>query len=214
MTCPLCFSRETELYHTDQDRDYLLCPQCSLVFVPPKFHLPPEEEKARYDLHQNDPSQLGYRRFLSRLMDPLTDRVHPPARGLDFGSGPGPTLSVMLEDKGYDMTIFDKYYAHEPGRLQATYDFITCTEVVEHLPSPKKTFDLFQAMLRPGGWLGVMTKLTHNAKRFANWHYIQDPTHICFFSRETFVWLAQALKLHLEFAGDDVILLQRSQRQR
>jgi len=209
LSCPLCACRETEAYHTDRYRDYLLCSRCGLVFVPPEFHLSPVQEKARYDLHRNDPDDAGYRRFLSRLLKPLMDRVPPPAEGLDFGSGPGPALPVMLREQGYGMSLFDPYYADDPSLFEQTFDFITCTEVMEHLASPGRSLACLRTMLRPGGWLGIMTKLVLGPGRFADWHYIRDPTHVCFFSRETFVWLAEHLDLRLEFAASDVILLQR-----
>ncbi len=207
--CPLCASTDASTYHADRQRSYMSCPICGLVFVPSGFHLSPEHERARYDQHRNDPADPGYREFLSRLAHPLTARVPPPAEGLDFGCGPGPALPAMLEEQGYDVELFDPYYANEPSRLEGSYDFITCSEVLEHLANPWQTLIQLRTMLRPGGWLGIMTKLVLSPERFAGWHYIRDPTHICFFSRETFVWLADALELHLEFVDSDVILLQR-----
>ncbi|MGB2360319.1 MAG: methyltransferase, partial [Porticoccaceae bacterium] len=59
-------------------------------------------EKAIYDQHQNSPDDLQYRRFLSRLTEPLLERLGPCSRGLDFGCGPGPTLSVMMAEQGHD----------------------------------------------------------------------------------------------------------------
>ena len=69
--CPLCRGTRSELFHSSERRKpirrYLRCPDCGLVHVPPDQRLPPEAEKARYDLHENDPADAGYRRFLARL---------------------------------------------------------------------------------------------------------------------------------------------------
>ena len=46
---------------------------------------------------------------------------------------------------------------------------------------------------------------------FSRWHYKQDPTHVSFFSRETFTWLAARDGLTVEFIGNDVIILQKSE---
>ncbi|MDC7233873.1 MAG: class I SAM-dependent methyltransferase [Spirochaetales bacterium] len=207
--CPLCSSNQTDEYYEDRKRPYRFCPQCALVFVPPSSHLSEEEEKKVYDLHENDPEDRGYRRFLSRLADPLSERVTPGSRGLDFGCGPGPALTAMLEERGYRMSLFDKYYRNDPEVLNTLYDFICTTEVVEHLRSPGKVFEELFNRLVPGGLLAVMTKLVIDKDAFSKWHYIQDPTHICFFSRETFEYIAGQFNGRCDFIGKDVIMIQK-----
>ena len=98
-------------YASDKIRNYVSCGKCRLVFVPNKFHLSASDEKEIYDQHQNNPDDSGYRVFLSRLLTPLVERLEPNRTGLDFGSGPGPTLSVMLSEKGHEMDIYDPFYA-------------------------------------------------------------------------------------------------------
>ena len=44
---------------------------------------------------------------------------------------------------------------------------------------------------------------------FSRWHYIQDQTHVCFFSLATFQWLADLWDGELEVIGNDVILLRK-----
>ncbi|XKE44361.1 class I SAM-dependent methyltransferase [Halomonas organivorans] len=208
-TCPLCASAEPAPYHRDARRDYLQCRQCDLVFVPSRQRLSPAEEKAVYDHHENSPDDPGYRRFLARLFDPLAARLAPGARGLDFGAGPGPTLSVMFEEAGHPMAIYDPFYAPDERVLTGRYDFITATEVVEHLFAPGRELERLAGLLAPGGWLGLMTKRVRSAEAFAGWHYILDPTHVCFFSEATFRWLAERLDMAVTFPADDVVLLQR-----
>jgi len=207
--CPLCGSPDSRDWFEDRRRPYLRCQQCQLVFVPPAYHLEPEQEKAEYDLHDNNPGDPGYRRFLSRLCQPLCERFPDPSRGLDFGSGPGPTLSLMLAEAGHGMAIYDPFYAPDREVLEQDYDFITATEVVEHLRRPGRELACLWSRLRPGGYLGIMTKLVKDREAFAGWHYKSDPTHICFFSRPTWQWWADLQAAQLEFVADDVILLQR-----
>ena len=66
-TCPLCGRTSIVPYHRDKARGYLNCRSCNLVFVPPAQHLSAADEKACYDLHDNQPGDPGYRRFLDRL---------------------------------------------------------------------------------------------------------------------------------------------------
>lgn len=207
--CPLCRSSSPESFFEDTNRTYRRCPDCKLVFVPKTYWLSPEAERATYDRHQNDAHDQGYRRFLSRLAMPLLQRLGTHQTGLDFGCGPGPTLSVLLEAHGHRVELYDPFYYNKPAVFSNSYDFICATEVVEHLYDPHKTFSALFRMLKPGGWLGIMTKLVIDARAFKNWHYIRDMTHVGFFSRSTFAFLAQRFNARLNFVADDVILLNK-----
>jgi hypothetical protein len=212
MTCPLCTQAGAEFYVEDKFRRYYQCSNCQLVFVPPQFFLSPAQEKAEYDLHENSPDDPRYRQFLSRLFEPMNNRLAPNSHGLDFGSGPGPTLSLLFEEAGHRMTIFDPFYAKDPSVFLSNYDFITATEVFEHLHFPKREIFRLWNGLTLDGILGIMTKLVSSRDAFVNWHYKNDPTHVCFYSRPTFEWLAHQLSADLLFIGNDVILLVKEKR--
>lgn len=207
--CPLCLSDQTNVHAKDKHRSYCHCSHCELVFVPGCFHLCADDEKAIYDQHENHPEDEGYQKFLSRLMTPLLAHLRPSAKGLDFGCGPGPTLSLMLKQRGFDMGVFDPFYANHPEALARQYDFITTTEVVEHLSQPAAVFEQLFNMLRPEGVLGIMTKTIPSLDNFSDWHYTRDPTHITFYAQESFRYLAKQYQYQVEFAGSDVILMTR-----
>lgn len=204
--CPLC-DHPAKVLTKDRSRDYLRCECCDLIFVPSKLHLSPEEEKSRYDFHQNDPADSNYRTFLSRLFHPLENKLEPGSCGLDFGSGPGPTLSIMFEEAGYDCAVYDLYYAPDPAVLNKQYDFLSCSETIEHLYNPREEFEHFLKRMKPGGWIGIMTQLHDEAPApFERWHYKDDDTHVCFFSTHTFQWLEKTYGLQLEFHPKGVVL--------
>lgn len=209
LACPLCREEDARAYHQDRFREYYRCPACCLVFVPHWQFLPAEEEKKRYDQHRNSPDDPDYRGFLGRLFLPLRQRLAPGSEGLDFGSGPGPTLSLMFEEAGHSMTIFDPFYADHPAALERRYDFITTTEVVEHLHDPGRELDRLWACLKEGGWLGIMTGHAGDEEAFSQWYYKKDPTHVCFFSRRTFAWLARRWETEAVFLENDVVLLRK-----
>ncbi len=209
MNCILCKSSATHHLHSNDLYTYLLCQQCDLVFVHPEERLSPEREKQRYDQHENDPEDERYREFLSQLFDPLKKKLTPNSYGLDFGAGPGPTLSIMLEEAGHIMEIYDPYYAKNPSIFENRYDFITSTETVEHFYNPGDEFQKLWAMLKPGGYFGIMTLLRPNDVPFSEWHYTHDETHVSFYSKKTFHWLADQLNAQLSFEGDRVIILQK-----
>lgn len=208
--CPLCSAASVSEFCRDRRRDYFRCRICYLVFVPPAQYLSAQDEKAEYDLHRNHPNDPGYRRFLSRLFRPLQANLIPGSQGLDFGCGPGPALSLMFEAAGHRMTLYDPFYARQPAVLESRYDFITASEVVEHLHHPGQELDRLWGILEPGGSLGLMTKLVVDRAAFARWHYKNDPSHVCFFSRPTFTWLADKWQAELAFVGKDVMLFHKN----
>ena len=209
--CPLCHYPESHHYFEDKRRAYLQCQQCELVFVNPEQRLDAKAEKAHYDLHENDPNDAGYRTFLSRVTNPILERIEPSSTGLDFGCGPGPTLSLMMEEQGHNMSLYDLYYHPSTEVLGRTYDFMTATEVIEHLYHPDQVWQQWLNLVKPGGWIGLMTKMVIDVEAFAKWHYKNDPTHVVFFSRNSFKYLAERDQLKLEFIGNDVILLRKTQ---
>jgi hypothetical protein len=209
LSCPLCRAQTVSEFSSDNRRDYRRCGACKLLFVPAAQHLCAADEKKRYDLHRNAPGDDGYRRFLSRLYLPLHQRIAPASSGLDFGSGPEPVLSRIFAEAGHSMTLFDPYYENAPAALEKQYDFIATSEVVEHLREPGLELDRLWGCLKPGGWLGVMTKFAVGRDEFPRWYYKDDPTHICFFSRETFAFLAAAWGAELIIPEEDVALFRK-----
>lgn len=208
MPCPLCAAPAHWLLD-DRKRSYWQCEKCLMVHVPKRWQLSAEQEKAEYDRHENHPDDPGYRRFLSRLAEPLLQRLPAASSGLDFGCGPGPALAVMLREHGHQVALHDLYYHPNPEALRQQWDFITATEVVEHLAAPREVLEQLWQCLKPGGWLGLMTKRVSNPEAFRTWHYKSDPTHICFFSEQSFRWLATRWQAELEVIGADVVLLRK-----
>ena len=207
--CPLC-GGYSSLYCVDKSRQYYCCSRCQLVFVPKHFHLNSEQEKAEYDKHQNVVDDKGYRRFLSRLYEPVSKRIKPKSRGLDFGCGPGPALAQMFTESGCSMALYDVFYSPDKAVLAQTYHFITATEVVEHLSNPALVLDQIWSLVEPGGLLGLMTKRVKDQLAFSAWHYKNDPTHICFFHEKTFRFLAEKWDCNLSIIADDVVIFEKS----
>ena len=175
ITCPLCFSEKNSKFHQDDFRKYHQCINCRFVFVPFKYHLSASEEKERYDSHNNNPKDPRYRDFLSQLTNPLNDLISDGSLGLDFGCGPGPTLSVMLEEQGYSVELYDKYYANDHSVLDKEFDFITLTEVLEHLYDPIFELERLTSILKPMGVLAIMTQTLTKDVDFKTWYYKNDP---------------------------------------
>jgi 2-polyprenyl-3-methyl-5-hydroxy-6-metoxy-1,4-benzoquinol methylase len=173
-------------------------------------HPKPSRERAEYTQHQNDPHQPGYRRFLRRLLDPLRQRLPPQANGLDYGSGPGPAIKTIMAQWGFQVVNYDPFFAPDQTVLGQQYDFITCTEVAEHFHQPRQNFERLNRLLKTGGWLGLMTEEMTANHRFANWWYVRDPTHVCFYKRSTLRWLAHHFGWQMDTPRKNVILYHKN----
>jgi SAM-dependent methyltransferase len=173
----------------------LLCPACRLIFVDPREHLPLEQERTRYQLHQNSGADAGYVRFLEQVLQPLLPRLTPAMRGLDYGCGPHPVLVQLLRQRGLHCEGYDPLFADHP--LQPPYDFILSTECFEHFRTPQRDIARICALLVPGGWLGIMTELWTSLDRFATWAYTRDRTHVVFYHLHTLHWIAARFGLEL-----------------
>ena len=180
-----------------------------MVFVAAQDQLSFSAEKSEYDHHQNSEGDLGYLNFLRRLADPLVARMPAASVGLDIGCGPGPVLQSWLQAQGFEVAVYDKFYARDEVVLQKKYDFVCATEVVEHFRQPGFSLLAMWQLLKPGGYLALMTKRVIDRDAFSRWHYKNDLTHVSFFSDESFNWLAARLNAQLEFIGKDVVFLQK-----
>lgn len=207
--CPLCRADATRHLLRAEGRDYWRCGRCEARFLDPRHHPSPEAERACYLIHRNDPGDAGYRRFLSKLAEPLLARLPPGARGLDYGCGPGPALAAMLAEAGHETALYDPFFHPDPAPLAGRYDFVTCSEVAEHFHRPAEEFERLTGLVRPGGWLAIMTCFQSDDGRFRDWHYRRDPTHVIFYREATLRHLADSYGWSCDIPVKDVALLQR-----
>lgn len=209
LDCPVCRAREVRHFDTIGGTDYWRCVACEATFVDPSQFLSRDAEYAVYLHHENDPADARYRTFLSKLADPVLTKLQPGSRVLDFGCGPGPALAAMLGEAGHDVRLYDPFFCLDRDALTQSYDAITCTEVAEHFHHPADEFDRLDGLLRPGGWLAVMTNFMTEDARFANWHYRKDPTHVVFYRAATFRTIAAQRGWHCEIPVKDVALMRK-----
>lgn len=209
--CPLCKSQRTTLYldlsHHKNGRKYYECSECSLVYADDSSWLNPQEEKERYENHINDPLDNAYRNFLDKLLIPLAPHLSKGAEGLDFGCGPGPTISTMMGERGFKMNNYDPFFHDDKSVLERKYDFITCTEVLEHMFRPMIELKLLRSIVNEKGVVGLMTEFVPAKEKFSSWYYKNDPTHVSFYSKKTFEWIAAQLDCEVQFEGNSVAIL-------
>ncbi len=196
MNCILCQQYIPAEYQLLEQ--YWHCPICDLRFLDPKFRLSSDEEKSRYALHNNDIEDVGYQKFIQPLILALNDKIkiriqlnQTPLLGLDFGCGTGPIFASEIQKQNLPIHInlYDPYFHADESALNTTYDFIGATEVVEHFYQPHLEFQQLHDLLKPGGFIGIMTLLIDETIDFKNWFYRKDPTHVVFYSKMTFAWI-------------------------
>ena len=205
--CGLCGSSAADPFHIAAGpRHYYQCRQCALVYLHPSQRLSLQDEHERYQLHRNDAADSGYIRFLQRLAEPMMERLPAGARGLDVGCGPTPALSALFTAAGFPCAAYDPLFVPDVAPLSDRYDFLTCSEVVEHAHDPADLFTRLGGLLLPGGLLGVMTRFHGHEAPFATWWYRRDPTHVCFYSEPTMRWIAGHYGWTVEFPRPHVAL--------
>jgi len=207
--CIVCRAPRCRHFARLESRLYWRCPGCQATFLDSAQQPAREAEAAEYALHENDPDEPGYRRFLSRLTTRLFPLLPAGARGLDYGCGPGPALPAMASEQGFDMQAHDPLFGPELPEPGEGFDFITCTEVWEHFHAPWQEFPRLDRLLRPGGWLGVMTCFQTDDARFANWHYRRDPTHVVFYREATMHRIASLMGWECRIPVKDVVLFRK-----
>lgn len=196
--CPLCFhTRSVLIFEGDKrsgQREFYNCLYCDLVYTPKKYLPECNTEKIRYEEHNNDIADYRYRKFLSKLTNEIKPFINKKMKGLDYGSGPQPALAEMMREEGYDVKTYDPFFHPDTNILSLQFDFITCTEVVEHFHNPKAEFDKLFKMLKTNGVLGIMTEIPDDWKDFDKWYYKNDITHVVFYSMKTMEYIAKQYK--------------------
>jgi hypothetical protein len=115
----------------------------------------------------------------------------------------------MFEKAGFPMRVYDPIFFEDNEALSLRYDFVTCTEAVEHFHFPEREFARLDGLLKAGGLLGVMTQMLRSWSDFPKWYYPRDPTHVCFYSRTTMEWIGARWNWECEFPSDSVTLFRK-----
>ncbi len=206
--CPLCHNTDTSLFHRNKKRDMYTCSHCQLIFSDATSHLPPQVEKNRY-LESNRKKQAALTQFLISLIAQCEQGSSAPLSGLNFGRV---LDSSSLSSTGlhqHHIEQYDPFFAPDHHLLKQHYDYICCYKVFEHFRFPFKEWSLLGTMLKPGGWLAISTKLLTDIHSFDKWHHKNNLTHVSFYQRSTFEYLAEQAGFKLLFAANDLILVQK-----
>lgn len=196
MPCPLC---KTELQY-QIDPKYFLCSGCNAYVMGSEHWLNADDEKARYDNHNNDVNDPEYRKFVSPISSAIQQDFKPKHLGLDYGCGTGPVIATVLQESGYNVQLFDPFFHPDYSYQDKRYDFIFSCEVFEHFFDPKAEIEKLIALLQPHGKLYIMTHLYDPdiEVEFSKWYYKKDPTHVFIYTKKTMEFIEQHFPVQLE----------------
>jgi transcription initiation factor TFIIIB Brf1 subunit/transcription initiation factor TFIIB len=204
--CPLCLEHNTQEYSRDKVRSYFICSHCEIIFVPRDQLITQEQEKQRYDSHQNDKENLNYQNYLKKIVSEILPSLEKEDIGLDFGCGITDLMGQLFKTKSFAVDSFDLYFFPEKNIWKKTYNFIILSEVIEHLRNPQSEMQGLRQILLAHGQLFIKTKLHPNKKElFDNWFYKRDNTHVQFFNLVSLKELAIQLNMNgPELIGEDL----------
>ncbi|MFD2561569.1 class I SAM-dependent methyltransferase [Aquimarina rubra] len=188
MVCTLCASKTTELTIV-KERAYYHCSNCDGISLAPSHFLSNDEERKRYETHNNDVTDPGYQNFVSPIVNSILEDYDKSDKGLDFGSGSGPVITDMLRNLEYQIQTYDPFFDPDSKVLQTSYNYIACCEVMEHFYDPSKEFELLYSLLEDKGSLYCKTYLYNESIDFDSWWYKNDPTHVFFYTKKTLNWI-------------------------
>lgn len=213
MDCHICNEKTFSFVDEKTNIIYYQCGNCEYIFKSPEYYQDFVAQKERYNLHQNDEEDTDYQAYFQRFLDFTLPLVGQPETALDFGCGASSLLAKMLEKEGIRCDHYDPIYHPDTLVDNRKYDFIVATEVFEHLHQPKEVFESLLERLEEGGYLALQTQFHPNDReKFKPWYYHQDPTHIVFFTVQTFKVLCEAYGCELVAENQKNILVIRKNR--
>lgn len=172
-----------------KERGFYKCTNCDSILLDTKRYLVYDDEKQRYDKHSDNVEDEGYQKFVSPIVDAVLEKYSLNDKGLDYGCGKTAIIETLLQRKQYNIVGYDPIYFPNQEALTATYNYITCCEVVEHFYHPKVEFYKLSQLLQPKGKLYLKTNLYKNTIDFKGWWYKNDPTHVVFYTAKSMEYI-------------------------
>ncbi len=226
--CILCGSDHSRVRFEKQQREFLECCDCGLMWIDP---LPTRAEvEARYRTAYSSGEYAPFaqahemRSLISQHRIERVLEVAQSGRWLDVGCSTGSFVAAAVRAgcvaEGLDISREAVEIARESGLLAhhgrvedfeptQLYDTITAFDVLEHSPEPQAFVKRLRGWLRPGGTLVLtLPDLRSVYPRFLmgrHWFYFWPDEHL-------FYWNAETVTRLLRDAGLNVKRISRSHK--
>ena len=229
--CPVCLS--TEVWTRTQIREFVVreCNRCRCRYL--NVFPSNEDLEAMYDsdyFESSHDTRMGYaaretseanRRTNESRLTAVRRRLPSRSRILEIGAGTGlfgdlaateyEYCGIDLSDKGARAARergLDVYRAGlsdfvNPGH---PFDGVTAFHVFEHLPDPHQALARIHDLLKPGGYLFLITPDTESvlcAISGDNWVSYKFPEHLILYSRTALIELLEQAGFEILSAGGD-----------
>jgi 2-polyprenyl-3-methyl-5-hydroxy-6-metoxy-1,4-benzoquinol methylase len=221
--CPVCgqtgafdWLKAPDRLHGRQEKYTLVrCPACSIVWLnnPPKpeqmhLHYTEAYDKLISAAGQNSPGRWGFR------LEAIAQHKQSGAL-LDLGCSSGAFLELMRGESwklyGIEMSAEVARTAEAKSGAEvfvgsildapfppASFDVITCFDVLEHLYEPRRVMARVSEWLKPGGIFYVLVPNINSAEGrvFGSyWHGLELPRHLFHYSPASLKFLAKTAGL-------------------
>lgn len=204
ISCKLCQAADCSTLAPRGPRTFHLCPHCGLAFVPENQWLSLDDERARYQHHDNTPDSHGYVCFLNEVVAQVERLSLGGQSILDFGSGERAVLTELLNARRLTCTAYDPLYGRT--QLAGPHALIIMCEVIEHLRDVRGELARLGEVLLPDGKLLVRTQPYPSVEQLPAWWYSRDPTHINFFNEAALSHAASLLGRSSTRLSKDIFL--------
>lgn len=205
MNCTLC--------HTPLvikiDNEYYNCSTCGAYVKDKKLYFNQQKERQHYEYHNNDVNDIGYQNFTSPITNTILAQCSPNELGLDYGCGNGPVITKQLEDKGYQVKLYDPYFYPDTDYMNHQYDYIFSCEVFEHFYNPLEEIQKLTDLLKSEGLLLVMTHQYTGQQPFDKWYYRRDQTHVFIYTPQTITYIANKFGYDIEIQTEKMFVLKK-----
>ncbi|MBT3194491.1 MAG: class I SAM-dependent methyltransferase [Verrucomicrobia bacterium] len=210
--CPICSSRDTQLFIVVKNYDYFACNSCRAVYLgviddneQVERHTSSEYKQSRI---RADSLNTNHNKWLAAMIA----RIKRSGSVLDVGSGAGYFVKTM-RDFGYDAVGLDLgeenvVFARDNLSvavlnqdfltMTGKYDIITFNQLIEHVSNPNAFISKARSMLREHGLIIISTPNLYLARILAKLPrpILGDalghpPNHCILFEPKTIRWMLE-----------------------
>ena len=207
--CNVCKNNELASFTKVDNLIYWRCQVCEAILLDPNHYVSSAKEKKHYLKHNNKIDENGYKNFLLKLINPIRNKICADDIGLDYGCGYAPALAYILKQDGINIELYDPFFFPNKSVFLRKFNFITCTEVIEHFFNPNREFKKIDSILARNSFLAVMTTFIPENEKFEDWYYRRDPTHVVFYNEKTFEIIASQRKWKTEYPEKNIIIFKK-----
>lgn len=209
MSCPVCNGKTSNEIGIKNKHPLVACPSCTCIYVSPTPTASQLENLYEdYQPTEKYIKKLKKKTYTSvyKLMRLKKYRKNGGNTFLDVGCNIGATVraaqklgydamgidldgvSVAKAQELFEKCEFEACSTFDLVKMGRKFDFIYCSEVIEHVPSPHEFVQSLADLMTSGALLYLTTPDTGHRKvpkDFLSWKEVKPPEHIVFFNESS-----------------------------